>query len=69
MSVIITFIDKGVPYDPLKKSDPDVNAPLAEREEGGLGIYMVKKSMDEIAYSYKNGQNILSIKKSIAKKE
>jgi sigma-B regulation protein RsbU (phosphoserine phosphatase) len=69
LSVIITFIDKGVPYDPLAKKDPDVNAPLAEREIGGLGIYMVKKSMDEIAYSYKNGQNILTIKKAIAPKK
>jgi serine phosphatase RsbU (regulator of sigma subunit)/anti-sigma regulatory factor (Ser/Thr protein kinase) len=69
LSVIVTFIDKGVPYDPLKKKDPDVNVPLAEREIGGLGIYMVKKSMDEIVYSYKNGQNILSIKKTIANKD
>lgn len=65
MSVVITFIDKGVPYDPLAKGDPDITLPAEEREIGGLGIYMVKKSMDEISYEYKDGQNILTIKKSI----
>lgn len=63
LSVIITFIDNGVPYDPLQTNDPDVNAPIEQREIGGFGIYIVKKSMDEITYEYKNGQNILLIKK------
>ena len=53
------------PYDPLSKEDPDVGLPLVEREIGGLGIYMVKKSMDEITYEYKDGQNILRIRKSM----
>lgn len=65
LSVVVTFIDKGVPYDPLAKSDPDITLSAEEREIGGLGIYMVKKSMDEISYEYKDGQNILKIKKSI----
>lgn len=65
MSVIITFIDNGVPYDPLAKSDPDITLSAEEREIGGLGIFIVKKSMDEIAYEYRNGQNILKIKKTI----
>lgn len=64
-AVVITFIDKGVPYDPLKKDDPDITLSAAERQIGGLGIYMVKKSMDEIAYEYKDGKNILRIKKNI----
>ena len=63
MAVVITFIDKGVPYDPLKKADPDTTLSADEREIGGLGIYMVKKSMDDIIYEYKDGQNILKIKK------
>ena len=63
LSVVITFIDNGIPYDPLSKEDPDVSLSAEERQIGGLGIYMVKKSMDEIAYEYKEGQNILSIKK------
>jgi anti-sigma regulatory factor (Ser/Thr protein kinase) len=65
LAVVITFIDHGVPYDPLAKEDPDTSLSLEERQIGGLGIYMVKKSMDEIAYEYKNGQNILTIKKAL----
>lgn len=63
VAVIITFIDQGVPYDPLAKADPDVGLSLEEREAGGLGIFMVKKTMDEISYEYREGQNILKIKK------
>ena len=65
LAVVITFIDNGVPYDPLAKADPDTTLSAEEREIGGLGIYMVKKSMDEITYEYKDGQNILTIKKKI----
>ena len=63
LSVIITFIDNGMPYDPLAQSDPDITLSAEEREIGGLGIYMVKKTMDEITYEYKDGQNILKIMK------
>ena len=65
MAVVITFIDKGVPYDPLAREDPDTTLSAEERDLGGLGIYMVKKSMDEVTYEYKDGQNILKIKKNI----
>ena len=65
LAVTITFIDNGVPYDPLAKADPDTTLSAEEREIGGLGIYMVKKSMDDITYEYKDGQNILTIKKNI----
>ena len=65
LAVTITFIDNGVPYDPLAKADPDTTLSAEEREMGGLGIYMVKKSMDDITYEYKDGQNILTIKKKI----
>ncbi len=63
LSVVITFIDNGKPYDPLSTADPDLTLSAEDRQIGGLGIYMVKKSMDEIAYEYTNGQNILRIKK------
>ena len=66
LSVVITFIDNGVPYDPLKKDDPDISLSADERDIGGLGIYMVKKTMDEITYEYKDGQNILKIKKNLS---
>lgn len=63
LAVVITFIDNGVPYDPLAKADPDITLSAEEREIGGLGIYMVKKTMDDVSYEYKDGQNILRIKK------
>ena len=65
LAVIITFIDKGIPYDPLAKEDPDITLSAEERQIGGLGIYMVKKTMDDVTYEYKNGQNILKIRKNI----
>ena len=65
MSVIITFIDNGIPYDPLTAVNPDTRLPVEDRTAGGLGIFMVKKSMDEIIYRYENGKNILSIRKNL----
>ena len=65
LSVVVTFIDNGKAYDPLAREDPDVALTAQEREIGGLGVYMVKKCMDEISYEYKDGQNILCIKKKI----
>ena len=65
LAVIVTFIDKGMPYDPLKAAEPDITLSAEERQIGGLGIYMVRKSMDEISYEYKDGKNILSIKKKL----
>ncbi len=65
LAVSITFIDQGVPYDPLAKADPDITLSAEDREIGGLGIFMVKKSMDSIDYEYKDGQNILHIRKLI----
>ncbi len=65
LSVIITFMDNGVPYDPLAKSDPNTALSADEREIGGLGIFIVKKSMDAIAYEYKDGKNILKITKNL----
>ena len=62
-SVTITFIDSGTPYDPLKKADPDVALPAEEREIGGLGIFMTKKLMDDVTYEYRDGRNILTLKK------
>ncbi len=63
-AAVITFIDRGVPFDPLKKTDPDVTLSAEERKIGGLGIYIVKKSMDDMKYEYRDGQNILKITKN-----
>lgn len=65
LSVVITFIDQGVPYDPLSRADPDVTLSAEKREIGGLGIYIVKKNMNEITYEYKDGRNILRIRKEL----
>ena len=64
-SVDITFIDNGIPYDPLAKADPDVTLSAEKRQIGGLGIFMVKKSMDDVKYEYLDGHNILTIKKGL----
>ena len=62
--VTITLIDRGTPYDPLAKPDPDVTLSAEERQIGGLGIFMVKRSMDGLRYEYRNGQNMLELKKN-----
>ena len=65
LSVEITFIDNGKQYDPLAKEDPDVTLPSNKRKKGGLGIFMVKKTMDDVVYNYLDGKNILTIRKVI----
>ena len=62
----MTFIDQGVPYDPLQKKDPDITLPAEERPVGGLGIYLVKKNMDVLNYRYENQSNILELTKFYA---
>lgn len=62
--VQLMFLDSGVPYDPLTKQDPDISAEIEERKEGGLGIFLVRKTMDDMKYEYKDGQNCLTIRKS-----
>lgn len=64
-TAVITFIDSGIPYDPLAKPDPDVTLSAEERGIGGLGIFMTKKLMDEVVYEYKDGHNILTLKKQL----
>ena len=64
-AVEITFRDSGVPYDPLAKQDPDISLSADDRQIGGLGIFMVKKTMDDMRYEYKDNQNVLTIRKVI----
>ena len=63
--VSITFIDSGIPYDPLQKADPDLTVPPEERAVGGLGIFLVKKTMDGMEYRREGRFNILTIRKRI----
>ena len=64
-AVRITFADSGSPFDPTAKGDPDVSLSAEERKIGGLGIFMVKKSMDQMTYEYKDGKNILHLTKNL----
>jgi anti-sigma regulatory factor (Ser/Thr protein kinase) len=59
------FMDQGVPFNPLEVKNPDITLSAEERSIGGLGIFMVKKSMDDLTYSYENGNNILTIRKNL----
>lgn len=61
--VSISFMDGGRPFNPLQREDPDITLSARDRKIGGLGIYMVKKSMDDIRYEYREGKNILTIRK------
>jgi anti-sigma regulatory factor (Ser/Thr protein kinase) len=64
-TVALTFIDKGIPYDPLAKPDPDVALEVEKRSVGGLGIFLVKKTMDDMIYARRDGHNVLTICKRI----
>lgn len=59
--VEITFDDSGQEYNPLEKEDPDIGLSAAERQIGGLGIFMVKEMMSDVRYEYVNGHNRLTI--------
>ncbi len=61
----LQFRDRGIPFDPTLVEEPDVTLPAEKRRIGGLGIFMVKKSMDSVHYEYRDGQNILTITKKI----
>lgn len=63
--VQMIFEDQGTPYNPLEKADPDITLSAEERDIGGLGIYMVKQSMDDVTYQYKDGKNILTLMKKL----
>lgn len=64
-TVELSFIDRGIPFDPLKQEEPDITLSAEERAIGGLGIHMVRKNMDGMEYEYEQGQNRLTIRKKI----
>ena len=64
-AVTLTFLDSGIPFNPLDRTDPDVSLPAEEREIGGLGIFMTRKSMDDLRYAFRDGQNILTLTKRL----
>ena len=65
LQIMIQFLDNGKPYNPLKRPDPDVDLSLKERQAGGLGVYLVKKSMTSVKYEYLDGKNIFTIRKEL----
>lgn len=65
LAIILTFIDHGIPYNPLDKKEPDISLPAEDRPVGGLGIFLIKKMMDEVTYKYQDGQNIIQMKKML----
>ena len=65
LRVVLQFLDGGVPFDPLAASDPDITPEGIMEREGGLGIFMVKKMMDDVSYAYEDGKNTLTILKHL----
>lgn len=65
VTVTITFMDNGKPFDPTQRVDPNITLSAEERQIGGLGIFMTKKMMDDVSYEYSAGRNILTLKKGI----
>ena len=67
--IIIVFRDRGVPYDPFAREDPDITLAAEDRGVGGLGVYMIKQFMDSYSHEYRDGQNIITLKKCLTAKE
>ena len=63
--VKISFEDNGIKFNPLEKEDPDTNTEIQDMQIGGLGIYIVKESMDNVEYKYENNKNILILNKNV----
>ena len=67
--MVISFADSGKPYDPLSLPDPDIEAELEDRKIGGLGVYLVRTTMDNVEYKHEDGQNITIIEKKLEAKD
>ena len=65
LAVMFRFTDEGIPFNPLLKEDPDIHKPLREKRPGGLGIFIVKNTMDKTQYDYSDGKNILTFWKKL----
>jgi anti-sigma regulatory factor (Ser/Thr protein kinase) len=64
--IVFELKDQGKPFNPIEEA-PEVDTTLSadERQIGGLGIFLINKIMDEVAYRYEGGSNILTMKKNI----
>ncbi|KAF5068854.1 Histidine kinase-like ATPase domain protein [anaerobic digester metagenome] len=63
LQIMVQLIDSGTRFNPLGKEDPDVSKGIEEKEPGGLGIFLIKKNVDQAQYEYQNGKNILTLHK------
>jgi anti-sigma regulatory factor (Ser/Thr protein kinase) len=63
--IMISFHDSGIPFDPLAAKEPDITLPASKRKKGGLGLFIVKKTMDDVSYEYRDGQNNLTFRKKV----
>ena len=61
--IVIRFKDGGMPFNPLEHKKPDTKLPWKQRRIGGLGIFLVKKKMDDVRYAYEDNKNVLTIEK------
>ena len=65
LTVTISFTDGGRHYNPLETEEPDLNLSAEERQIGGLGIFLVKKNVDEVKYEYIDNKNVLTVFKKL----
>ena len=61
--IIVRIADRGKPFDPVAKEDPDITMKIEDRGVGGMGVLMVKRSMDRVFYEYKDNQNVVTLEK------
>lgn len=64
-AIVITLTDRGVPFNPLEQEAPDTDLPPEERPIGGLGIFLCKQLMDSVEYAYRDGCNVLTLRKEV----
>ncbi len=58
---VIEIKDSGIPFDPLSQADPDISSDVLHRKIGGLGIFLIRKLMDDVSYRYDKGENVLTL--------
>ena len=63
MTLVVS--DEGIPFNPLEREEPDITLSAADRDIGGLGIFITKKTMDTVSYKNENGKNILTMTKKL----
>ena len=68
-SVTATVVDDGRPFDPYDAPQPNLDAPIEERTPGGLGVHLVKASMDEVTYRRDGNRNVLTMKTSVQSRD